>query len=82
MTKELSQENKDKLHNIIADCLGIEVEEVIQEDVSITNLGADSLDEVEIVMKVEKEFDIEIKDDVAEGIVLVSDYYPIIAELL
>ena len=80
--KELAEYQKEKLHTIIADTLGREVEEVTEEEISIRNLGADSLDEVELVMKVEKEFDITIDDEVAEGIVLVSDYYPIIANLL
>jgi len=79
---ELAEDQKEKLHNIISDLLGLDLEEVVQEGVSIRNLGADSLDEVELVMKVEKEFDITINDDVAEGIVLVSDYYPIIANLI
>lgn len=80
--KELTDAEKDKLHNLIADTLGVDLKDVIQEEVSIQNLGGDSLDEVEIVMLVEKEFNIQIPDDVAEGIVLVSDYYPVIANLL
>lgn len=79
---ELAEDQKEKLHNIISDLLGVDLEDVTEEGVSIRNLGADSLDEVELVMKVEKEFDITINDDVAEGIVLVSDYYPIIANLI
>lgn len=79
---ELTEDQKDKLHNIIADTLGCDLKDVLEEDMSITNLGADSLDEVELIMKVEQEFDIEINDDIAEGIVLVSDYYPVIANLL
>lgn len=75
---ELTEDQKDKLHNLIADTLGCDLE----EGVSINNLGADSLDEVELIMIVEREFDIEINDDIAEGIVLVSDYYPVIANLL
>ncbi|MNX83141.1 Acyl carrier protein [compost metagenome] len=79
---ELAEDQKEKLHVLIADTLICDLEDVTEEGVSIRNLGADSLDEVELVMKVEKEFDITINDDVAEGIVLVSDYYPIIANLI
>lgn len=79
---ELTEDQKDKLHNLIADTLGCDLSDVTESEMSLNNLGADSLDEVELIMIVEREFDIEINDDVAEGIVLVSDYYDVIANLL
>jgi len=79
---ELTEDQKDKLHNLIADTLICDLSHVTEPEMSFTNLGADSLDEVELLMKIEQEFDIQINDDVAEGIVLVSDYYPVIANLL
>ena len=57
---------------IIVDKLGVDENEVVPE-ASITNdLGADSLDTVELIMEFEKEFDIQIPDDQAENIVSVG----------
>ena len=53
---------------IIVDKLGVDEDEVV-DDASFTNdLGADSLDTVELIMEFEKEFDIQIPDDQAENI--------------
>lgn len=58
---------------IIVDKLGVEESEVTNE-VSFTNdLGADSLDTVELIMEFEKEFDVTIPDDQAEKITTVGD---------
>ena len=57
-----------KVKAIIVDKLGVDESEVIN-DASFTNdLGADSLDTVELIMEFEKEFDIQIPDDQAESI--------------
>jgi len=57
---------------IIVDKLGVDENEVVP-DASFTNdLGADSLDTVELIMEFEKEFDIQIPDDQAENIVSVG----------
>ena len=62
-----------KVKAIIVDKLGVDESEVTN-DASFTNdLGADSLDTVELIMELEKEFDIQIQDDEAEGIVTVGD---------
>ena len=62
-----------KVKAIIVDKLGVDESEVTN-DASLTNdLGADSLDTVELIMELEKEFDIQIPDDEAEGIVTVGD---------
>ena len=62
-----------KVKAIIVDKLGVDESEVTN-DASFTNdLGADSLDTVELIMELEKEFDIHIPDDEAEGIVTVGD---------
>ena len=62
-----------KVKAIIVDKLGVDESEVTK-DASFTNdLGADSLDTVELIMELEKEFDIQIPDDEAEGIVTVGD---------
>ena len=62
-----------KVKAIIVDKLGVDESEVTN-DASFTNdIGADSLDTVELIMELEKEFDIQIPDDEAEGIVTVGD---------
>ncbi len=63
----------EKIQNIIADVLNIETEEITLESAFIDDLGADSLDIVEIVMAIEEEFDIKIPDDAAENITTVGD---------
>ena len=63
----------EKVKAIIVDKLGVEESEVTN-DASFTNdLGADSLDTVELIMEFEKEFDIQIPDDKAEAIATVGD---------
>ena len=64
---------KSKVVSIIVDKLGVEESEVA-EGASFTNdLGADSLDTVELIMEFEKEFNIAIPDDQAENIQTVGD---------
>ena len=63
----------EKVTKIIIDKLGVEESE-ITSDASFTNdLGADSLDTVELIMEFEKEFEISIPDDKAEEIATVGD---------
>ena len=63
----------EKVTAIIIDKLGVDENEVTN-DASFTNdLGADSLDTVELIMEFEKEFDIQIPDDKAEAIATVGD---------
>ncbi len=62
-----------KVVSIITDKLGVEESQVVPE-ASFTNvLGADSLDTVELIMELEKEFDLSIPDEEAEKIVTVGD---------
>lgn len=63
----------DKVKSIIVSQLGVEEAEVTMEASFIDDLGADSLDIVELVMAFEEEFDIEIPDEDAEKIRIVSD---------
>ena len=58
---------------IIVDKLGVEESEVTNEANFTNDLGADSLDTVELIMEFEKEFGISIPDDQAEGIKTVGD---------
>jgi acyl carrier protein len=63
----------DSVKTIIADQLGVEASEATPEASFTEDLGADSLDIVELVMAFEEEFEIEIPDDDAEKITTVQD---------
>ncbi|PID57804.1 acyl carrier protein [candidate division KSB3 bacterium] len=63
----------DKVKKIVAEQLGVDVSEVTAESSFIDDLGADSLDTVELVMALEEEFSIEIPDEDAEKISTVKD---------
>ncbi len=63
----------EKVKTIIVDQLGVDEEAVVMEASFIDDLGADSLDIVELIMALEEEFDIEIPDEEAEKISSVGD---------
>ena len=63
----------DKVKDIIVEQLGVDEEEVKIEASFIDDLGADSLDIVELIMALEEEFDLEIPDKEAEKIATVGD---------
>nr|MBI3613852.1 acyl carrier protein [Nitrospirota bacterium] len=63
---------EDRIKKIIAEQLGVEEEEVVPEASFVDDLGADSLDTVELVMAFEEAFDIEIPDEDAEKILTVG----------
>ncbi|MCK4401294.1 acyl carrier protein [bacterium] len=65
--------NEKRVKEIIVEQLGVKPEEVTNEASFVDDLGADSLDTVELVMALEEEFDIEIPDEDAEKIVTVVD---------
>ena len=65
--------SEDKIKTIIAEQLGVKFEEVTQEASFVNDLGADSLDTVELIMGLEEEFEIEIPDEDAEKIKTVGD---------
>jgi acyl carrier protein len=62
-----------KVKSIIADQLGVSEDEIKHDSSFIEDLGADSLDIVELVMAMEEEFEIEIPDEEAENIKTVGD---------
>ncbi|HET6413663.1 MAG TPA: acyl carrier protein [Anaeromyxobacter sp.] len=64
---------EQKVKNIIADQLGVGEEEIKPTSSFIEDLGADSLDIVELVMAMEEEFEVEIPDEEAENIKTVQD---------
>lgn len=64
---------EEKVKNIIVEQLGVDMESVTADASFIDDLGADSLDIVELVMTMEEEFDLEIPDEDAEKIKTVND---------
>jgi len=64
---------EEKVKQIIVDQLGVEPADVTPASSFVDDLGADSLDRVELVMALEETFDIEIPDEVAEKIATVQD---------
>ena len=64
---------EERVKEIIVEQLGVEEDEVSAEASFVEDLGADSLDTVELVMAFEEEFNIEIPDEDAEGITTVQD---------
>lgn len=64
---------EEKVKDIIVDQLGVDDKQVTTSASFIEDLGADSLDTVELVMALEEEFDIEIPDEEAEKIATVQD---------
>jgi acyl carrier protein len=66
-------ETAERVKKIVVEHLGVESEKVTEEASFIDDLGADSLDIVELVMAFEEEFGVEIPDDAAEKITTVKD---------
>jgi acyl carrier protein len=63
----------ERVKKIVVEQLGVKEEEVTQEASFVDDLGADSLDTVELVMALEEEFEIEIPDEAAEKITTVQE---------
>jgi acyl carrier protein len=75
-------EIKNRIVEIIASQLGIDQDDVTAEASVIDDLGADSLDVVELVMALEEEFDLEIPDEEAEKITKVQNIFDYMANAL
>ena len=69
----MASEMEQRVRSIIADQLGLSEDEVVDEKKFIEDLGADSLDIVELIMAMEEEFQTEIPDEEAEKIRTVGD---------
>ena len=63
----------DRVKKIVVEHLGVEADKVTEDASFIDDLGADSLDTVELVMAFEEEFGVEIPDDAADSILTVGD---------
>ncbi len=72
----------DRIVKVVSEELAISEEEITEDASFIDDLGADSLDVVELIMALEEEFDIEIPDEDAEEIATVSDAVDYIEENL
>jgi acyl carrier protein len=64
---------EEQVKKIIAEKLSVDLEEVVPEASFVDDLGADSLDLVELIMSMEEEFDTDISDEDAEQITTVKD---------
>ena len=77
----MSVENvQERVKNIIVEQLGVEADQVKTEAQFVNDLGADSLDTVELIMALEEEFDVEIPDEKAEKIKTVGEAISYIEE--
>jgi acyl carrier protein len=72
----------DRVIDIVAEELAVDRDEVAEESSFIEDLGADSLDVVELVMAFEEEFDVEIPDEDAENIRTVDDAVSYLQDIL
>ncbi len=72
----------DKIKKIICEQLDVPEEEVVPEASFVDDLGADSLDQVELIMAMEEEFDVSIPDEDAENIGTVQDAIDYVEKVL
>jgi len=70
----------DKVLDIVAERMGVKKEDISKETSFITDLGADSLDQVELIMELEDQFDLNIPDEDAEKILTIGDAVKYIEE--
>ncbi len=75
-------DNFEKVRDIIAEQLSIDPAQIVPEATFTEDLGADSLDAVEMVMAVEEEFDISVPDEALESIKTVGDLLALVEEYL
>ena len=73
MSEKSANEVFEKVKKIVVEHLGVEEDKIVLEASFIEDLGADSLDQVELVMAFEEEFGIEIPDDAAEKLTTVGN---------
>ena len=71
----------ERVREVVAEQLGCDTEDVKEDSKFVEDLGADSLDVVELVMALEEEFDIEIPDEDAESILTVKDVIKYLEDL-
>ena len=77
--KELQESEKQEIKEMIAGKLGMDVEKIGDESTLVNDLGADSLDVVDIVVELEKIYDISIPDDEWSQEMTMQDLYKIVS---
>jgi acyl carrier protein len=77
----MSSELEEKVKGIIVEQLGVDADKVVPEASFIDDLGADSLDTVELIMAIEEEFDTEIPEEEAASIATVKDAIDFVSKL-
>ena len=75
----MADENMEKIAKVIVEKLGVKEEQVTPEATFVDDLGADSLDQVELIMALEDEFNIEIPDEDAEKLTKVQEVLDYVA---
>jgi acyl carrier protein len=70
----------DKVLDIVAERMGVKKEDISEQTAFVTDLGADSLDQVELIMEFEDQFDLNIPDEEAEKIETIGDAVKYIEE--
>ncbi len=70
----------DKVFEIVAERMGVKKEDISKETSFVTDLGADSLDQVELIMELEDQFDLNIPDEDAEKLQTIGDAVKYIEE--
>jgi len=80
--RKLSEEQKAKVFEIISDHLEVKIETINDSSLLKEDLGADSLDEVELTIQLENEFDIEIPDSDIENVKTVGDFIQVLENIM
>lgn len=75
---KLSERQKGEIKEMISNELCVDLELVLDESIFVNDLGADSLDEVALIMEAEKMFDISIPDEVAEEVKNVTQLFEVV----
>jgi acyl carrier protein len=75
---KLSENQRVEIKEMISDKLCVDLEKVLDDSVFVNDLGADSLDEVDLIMQVENMFDISIPDEVAEEVKNVTQLFEVV----
>jgi len=82
MTETLTEKEMAAVQDLLIDKLGVKREQLVPDAKIKEDLGADSLDTVDIIMGLEEEFELTIADDAAEQVQTVDDVYVLLAKLL
>ena len=82
MTETLTEKEMAAVQDLLIDKLGVKREQLVPDAKIKEDLGADSLDTVDIIMCLEEEFELTIADDAAEQVQTVDDVYNLLAKLL